>query len=396
MDDKIRTLDGLRGYMSLWVFFTHVLTMATLTLDKHQGWGWILANGEFAVGVFIILSGFVITLNLQREQTVSDFYLRRALRLFPAYLVCLAFSVLILPMSIELLRNFPWEAMRLDDRIAYLENSQKYFYPHLVAHVALLHGLIPERLLPSTSFAFMGQAWSLTLEWQYYIIAPLIFWLQMRIRPQLWLMALAVLFGTLVARRMTQGSFILSFLWLFLIGAYFAQCMQARLRDGKGPSLILVTIVMTAVAAVRREMAVPVVIFGACLWATSQASGSSAKSVVKALCANPIALFLGRISYGFYCFHMVAIFVAAWFLIRVLGVEARWTFAAILVPLSLTAAIAGAYLLCRLVEEPAIDLGRRLVGARRRARERQLAVATDRATELAPVDVAAVAKDAAR
>ena len=46
---------------------------------------------------------------------------------------------------------------------------------HIPLHLTLLHGVVPEKLLPSSATAFLGPAWSLSLEWQFYLIAPLWF-----------------------------------------------------------------------------------------------------------------------------------------------------------------------------------------------------------------------------
>jgi len=96
--DRIESLEGLRGLMAFWVWVSHVTTMATLPFEKRAGAGWILANGEFAVGVFVILSGFVISLSLQsmRPLNIGEFLIRRGFRLFQIYLVALYLSVLLL------------------------------------------------------------------------------------------------------------------------------------------------------------------------------------------------------------------------------------------------------------------------------------------------------------
>lgn len=189
MDGKVHALDGLRGLMALWVFITHVTTMATIPLHKNEGLGWIFANGQFAVGVFIILSGFVITLNVQSAKnfTSTTFLIRRVFRLFPVYLICLLASVLILDLSLDVLKELPWPGLRTQDRIQYLQDSKNNFYPHVILHSFLIHGLVPESILRSTSYAFMGQAWSLTLEWQFYLSVPLFYYFISKCRPRAWL-----------------------------------------------------------------------------------------------------------------------------------------------------------------------------------------------------------------
>ncbi|HUW28398.1 MAG TPA: acyltransferase [Sulfuriferula sp.] len=367
---KIGALDGLRGYMALWVFVTHVTTMATIQVQKHDGLGMLFANGEFAVGVFIVLSGFVITLNLQKERNAGDFYIRRVLRLFPVYWVCLIASVLILDLSIRVLTEFPWSAPRLMDRINYLQNSKEYLMPHLLAHIFLLHGLIPDRILPSSSYAFMGQAWSLTLEWQYYLVAPLLFWFMARIKSGFLPKALVVLALIVVSRRSPQSSFLLSYLWLFAVGGVLAQIYQQVSEGSASRQRLLEAIVLLAAitAAMKGVMMVSVALFGISLWAITSPSGSFSHGFSHQVLANRIAMWLGKISYGFYCSHMVAIFLCAWLLVEVLEVQNRLYFIPELILGSLGLALIFSALLSRYIEIPAIELGRQLVRKRKLVR----------------------------
>ena len=45
---------------------------------------------------------------------------------------------------------------------------------HGLLHVLLLQGLTPDSWLPFSSSALLGPAWSLSLEWQFYLVAPLL------------------------------------------------------------------------------------------------------------------------------------------------------------------------------------------------------------------------------
>lgn len=375
---KIDALDGLRGYMALWVFVTHVTTMATIQLQKYDGLGMFFANGEFAVGVFIVLSGFVITLNLQKERNAGDFYIRRILRLFPVYWICLIASVLILDLSIHVLIEFPWNAPRLMDRINYLQNSREYLVPHLLAHVFLLHGLIPDRMLPSSSYAFMGQAWSLTLEWQYYLVAPLLFWFMTRIKSGLLPKIVIVLALIVMSRKSQQSSFLLSYLWLFATGGVLAHIYTQNLEGGASRWCLLGAIVLFSAitAAMKGAMMVSVVLFGVSLWAITSPYGSFVHSFSHHVLANRIAMWLGKISYGFYCSHMVAIFLCAWLLIEVAGVRDRFYFIPELILGSLALALVFSALLSRYIEIPAIEFGRQLVNKRKFVRAELVARVT--------------------
>lgn len=373
MKIKIHALDGLRGVMALWVFISHVTTMAGLPVQKNVGWGWILANGEFAVGVFILLSGFVIMLNIMGSQPLHriDFWTRRALRLFPVYLICLAASTLMIDISIDALHALPEGAQRLEDRLRYLEASKIDFFKHLLLHAGLLHGLVPERILPSTSYAFMGQAWSLTLEWQFYLVAPF-FCALLKKTDQHWI-RMGVLLGILLAasRSFPQVSALPSFLWLFAMGAYAALLYQ-RVADHSlsNRALLGYMAVFTAAALMHGSIAASVAIFSAVLYGIVAPNAPALLAAMKHTLEHSTMQFLGRVSYGFYCVHMLAIFGCAHVLLVSFGIRDPVAYAFLLVTSSLTLSLAISWLLNCAVEEPAIQFGKRWVNRRSKSRTR--------------------------
>lgn len=40
-------------------------------------------------------------------------------------------------------------------------------------HLLMLHGVVPEVLVARAPGAFLAPAWSVSLEWQFYLVAPL-------------------------------------------------------------------------------------------------------------------------------------------------------------------------------------------------------------------------------
>lgn len=91
------SLDGLRGLSILGVvwFHTWFTTAYYPSLQKIP----VLHLGEFGVHVFFGISGFLITTLLLRERerygdiSLRDFYMRRALRIWPVYYATLAFYI---------------------------------------------------------------------------------------------------------------------------------------------------------------------------------------------------------------------------------------------------------------------------------------------------------------
>jgi len=133
-------LDGLRAIAVFTVIVYH------FGIDS--------VPGDLGVSAFFVLSGFLITWLLLKEQagsgtiSLGQFYARRTLRIFPAYYVFLLVSL-----AIDSTRHSPWPKGLTLAGLFYFVN---YFNA--------LHGH------PSTTIA---HAWSLAIEEQFYLLWPL-------------------------------------------------------------------------------------------------------------------------------------------------------------------------------------------------------------------------------
>ncbi len=99
----IRELDGVRGIAALMVIVFHFFQMNPMSS------GWLARRlqaatilGQTGVTLFFVLSGFLITriLLASREQPhfFRDFYVRRALRIFPLYYAFLTLTYIVVPL----------------------------------------------------------------------------------------------------------------------------------------------------------------------------------------------------------------------------------------------------------------------------------------------------------
>ncbi len=146
-DAHIGALDGLRAAAIGLVLLFHL----TPGRDSNQGLRALpykLADiGWTGVDLFFVLSGFLITMKLlgarEDEHRFRDFYVRRALRIFPLY-----YGVLLVLMLVgrpPLRAQLPY----------WLYYSNFVHYP-----------------LPTDAFAPIGHFWSLAIEEQFYLVWP--------------------------------------------------------------------------------------------------------------------------------------------------------------------------------------------------------------------------------
>jgi len=340
--------------MALWVVVAHVLG----ALPAIPG---PVPNGIYSVYpvyIFIILSGFVIFSMLERERVPYGRYLlARALRLFPVYWVVLVISILTLTFAADVLRVSPI-GFSTESRLFIIDIAKSNLATHIILHVPLLQGLPPTVVVPYSALTIVGQAWSLTLEWQFYIVAPALFWLGtclVRRKAQVGIVMTSLVCWALAP--IMDGGFIGSYLPMFMVGFlsyFFYRNLMPKMSDSKLGGFAAVAFAFSLIFL--KDSAIPVAIWVSLLYfiCIDQRIEGGTK-VARLLRARPLA-YLGKISYPLYLGHMQALFASMWLANKM---ELTGTSRIVFFPLlAIIAAIVFADVLHRLVERPFHELGR--------------------------------------
>ncbi len=310
---RIAELEGLRGLLALWVAVSHVACLCGLdalrpALIRRGIWEWLLYAGP-AVDVFIILSGFAIFKMLQGPPLgYRAFFTGRAFRLFPVYLACLALTVALLAVSRSVAVAAPWHATGYFQRwTAGLSTLSAHWPAQLGLQLPLLHGLAPPGWpSPAGIVDFLPPAWSATLEWQFYLVAPALVALSRGPRRGFFL-GLLLLLALGAARLATAGGwvypgFIGLKLWLFVLGMISA-LVHERLASAPpgGPRGWWLPALGLAVPLTwfihNPAVLIWLLTFGAIVSAKHRGSGWQ-----WLLTRRPL-LWLGRVSYSLYLLH---------------------------------------------------------------------------------------------
>lgn len=302
---RLRQVDSLRAFAVLAVLVHHFLPMGRWIPEG------FLTLGLLGVRFFFTLSGFLITGILLRRPTVGTFYLRRALRIFPAYYLCI--FVLFAVGAVDMRQNLLWHASYLSNVLFTLKNS----------------------------FTGTGHFWSLAVEEQFYLVWP---WLVLKLPArQAWKLAVGAVLFTLVYKTViafTLGEHLAGALLPFAcldslgLGALLA-CFSfdERLKPYRsrflraavvfGSLIVAGQIVIYAVGRGTRIF-YSTSFLGVSLIFTWLVGKAADGKLWKLIEARPL-VYTGKISYGLYLWHM---FMPA-LVIRLLGYDpGTWKLAA--------------------------------------------------------------------
>jgi peptidoglycan/LPS O-acetylase OafA/YrhL len=313
----IAPVEGLRGVALLLVMLFHY----AIVLDARFADPWIagadawlaakvvVRNGMLGVDLFFLITGFLLVLPWLRHAagagaapSAAAFYRRRIRRILPAYYVHLLILFFVL---VPLLRGL--EAWRYDPT---------HFATNLSAHVFLVHYLSP---VTSASVGVNGALWTLSLEAQFYLLLPLLAPVFARAR---WRTALALFATALAWRWATSHSHFLQTQLPGYLGHFAAGMLAARAwlqwRD-RSPSNAA-SIAWLAAAACAGVLlwslhAPGGWLLGGFTWALVLAALATivvalvARGVAwsRPLLANRALLFMGRVSYSAYLYHLPVI-----------------------------------------------------------------------------------------
>ncbi|MEZ4867719.1 MAG: acyltransferase [Caldilineaceae bacterium] len=161
-------LDGLRGLAAFYVLLFHVIADGKEVLTAQNFLLNFLRFGHEAVVVFIVLSGFVLTLPMARAPRVTlagglgKFFLRRARRILPAYYA----SLLMLPLFFLVIESLKGMTAEGAD---WTRVHAMFFSADMLAHLFLLHNLSAD-----WAGSINPVLWSLSTEWWIYFVFALL------------------------------------------------------------------------------------------------------------------------------------------------------------------------------------------------------------------------------
>ncbi|MBB4574372.1 acyltransferase [Rhizobium lentis] len=352
MRKHIPHFEVLRGIAALWVFASHVL-LITGTRIK------FLSNGDQAVEVFVMLSGFVITLMLSNEGEPYDRYIfRRFMRLYPLFLVALVFGLLTNHLYQPVFGESPWLHQVRTVFQTRDENLANAFFQHLGLHLTMLHGMVPDSILPQASLMFSGPLWSISLEWQFYLIAPLLIGAigfgntrRIAISAGILLFAIGLEQLTMNLWMGEVPSFLPLRLPLFIVGIMCAALWRDA-RDARPAVLVVSVVVGFAIASFFAPNKLPIAMWFAIYFLAAAHDKFDLGRLADKLISSPVPTFVGRVSYGLYVLHVPTMMLVTYYIVFPMDIQSRFYAAVAITTLTLPITLALAALSFHTIEKP--------------------------------------------
>lgn len=324
--DRYEELDSIRGISSLIVMIGHHLMIFSvfqnysyednkpfvMYLLKETPARLIFSSGNESVIIFFVLSGFVLYKSIQKNyDSYGTFLLKRISRIYIPYIVAISIAILCqTTMSKYGISNLSeWF-----NRSWTIESSLS-----LIAQHILLIGKY-------NTDAYNGVIWSLVHEMRISIIFPLVMMVCLRKTLRYSLLSLfsfsicsvVILFLFHSSLTLTSYALTLHYTVLFLLGALVAKYKNNlivfysnRIKNEKIAWFLLAVLIYMYEGLIGeinllnnfifRDYAVAI---SACLFVILSLSVSTLSSLLR----NKYLLYLGKISYSLYLYHIISLF----------------------------------------------------------------------------------------
>lgn len=297
-------VDGMRAVAAIAVTVLHASLYTGYEGDLTRDAPYLskfLFVGNYAVSVFIVLSGFVLSLPIVKDEKLEIrrgttlFLIRRARRILPPYFAALVlFGLLILAVPLmQTPRGTAW-----DSKVPVTPDG-------LLAHIALVHNLNKD-----WAYQVNGPAWSIATEWQLYLALPLLILPIWRWLGTVWMLLIClILSGSLAIFVPALDAGHLWFLSLFAMGGVVAQLLTSGKSCAYLGSISIVAALGSAFCVLFTPMPLWLneIIVGAtiscCLLWMAQRSVSGRQTIFHRVLESRPLVWLGLWSYSLYLIH---------------------------------------------------------------------------------------------
>lgn len=317
-------LDGLRFFAFLLIFFCHFDDAGIYFPNSSvlsRLFSFLHSRGWVGVDLFFVLSAFLITklllLEYKENNSISlrAFWIRRILRIWPLYYLMLCICFIILPLlGILSVPKF--------GSVAYDDFARKHLLAHLFFLGNFSTGFYKLTKVVKVKNIPIGHLWTVGLEEQFYILWPIAFvYLLGKGKKAIYRTLFLLLCFTISFRWFLTYHSVHPMIWTntfsrldpFIFGIILAIYRDNHPGKSKwsilefiiGLMFILSTMFLKNIGAQSKSVVVeyPMIAIGFALIIDS----SIPQGAINGFFSNKVFVWLGKISYGLYIYHIIGI-----------------------------------------------------------------------------------------
>lgn len=309
---KTNNFDAIRLFAALQVLILHAISHLNIAQEDYFTLSVIANTLKFFPGVpiFFTISGFLIMWSYDRnKKSLLKFYMNRLVRIYPALWVCLLFTCI-------LLLSF--------DVISFSQLASKEMGAWFTSQATFFQFYTPELLRNFGVGTPNGSLWTISIELQFYLLVPLLYFLIWKIRNTY--VAFFYIIGILVISvtiysfanqleaesilKKLMGVFVLPYLYNFAFGILIYKYWDKLkiLVEGKGLYWLFFYLVYSVLCSIYLEWYTTSYWPNAWGWIANLILAFTVISIAYTATSFSHTLLKGNdFSYGIYIYHMLVI-----------------------------------------------------------------------------------------
>lgn len=185
-------LDGLRFFAFLLVFLHHSAFYINEDLSNNVFWDFFRNNGWVGVDIFFVLTGFLITILLLEEKklnghfSIRNFLIKRVLRIWPLYYLAILSGYFFAPFFFENIFKLNYLNFNYWQQV---QNNLPWYSIFLGNWNIVFNGFGDLRSI--------SQLWAISVDQQFYIFWPIVLLFSINLKRSLFIGILLIIFAIL-------------------------------------------------------------------------------------------------------------------------------------------------------------------------------------------------------